>query len=167
MLIQEKPFFHQQHLRTCVNDNFSALWSLFSLRTATCIFNALVSKIEVWRKFERSRNFLQRSRFFVMEVSLSEKVIQSETLSTSEFNPYTFSLITYKSGLVLYHLICCFLDSMSTCMFYCSYCTGGRAGSFFYFFRVDWVYYIFYFTVLQFEVILSVVTRKWFAWWLT
>ena len=72
-----------------------------------------------------------------MEVSLSEKVIQSETLSTSEFNPYTFSLITYKSGLVLYHLICCFLDSMSICMLYCSYCTGGRAGSFFYFFRVD------------------------------
>lgn len=100
-----------------------------------------------------------------MEASLSEKCIQSENLSMSEFNPFAFSLITYKFGLILPHLICCFLDSMSICMFYCSYTMGGGQGwlIFFSFFWVDWVYYVFYFTVLQFEVILSVVTCKSFA----
>lgn len=68
-----------------------------------------------------------------MEASLSEKRIQSENLSMSEFNPFAFSLITYKFGLILPHLICCFLDSMSICMFYCSYTMGGgRVGSFFF-----------------------------------
>lgn len=68
-----------------------------------------------------------------MEASLSEKCIQSENLSMSEFNPFAFSLITYKFGLILPHLICCFLDSMSICMFYCSYTMGGAGLAHFFF----------------------------------
>ena len=70
-----------------------------------------------------------------MEASLSEKLIQSENLLMSEFNPFPFSLINYTFGLVLSRLICCFLDSMAICMFYCSYSLGrGGVGSFFFFF---------------------------------
>lgn len=127
MLIQEKPFFHQRHLRTRVNGIFSTHWSLFSLCTATCILMPWCRrywKCGVLRKFERSRNFLQRSRFFLTETYVSEKIIQSENLSMSEFNPLTFILITYKSGLLFCHLIWCFLDSTSIPMFSCSYSMG-------------------------------------------
>ena len=40
-----------------------------------------------------------------METYASEKIIQFKNLSMSEFNPFTFILITYKFGLIFYHLI--------------------------------------------------------------
>lgn len=56
-------------------------------------------------KFEGSRDFLQRSRFFLKETCFAEEIIQSENLSMFEFNPFTFMLITYQFELVFSYLM--------------------------------------------------------------
>lgn len=43
--------------------------------------------------------FLQRPRLFLIDIHISEKIIQSENLSR-----FTFIFITYKFGLVFYRL---------------------------------------------------------------
>lgn len=89
MLIQDKQFFHQQHLGTCVNNVF-LYTDLCSVCTAAYLF------IPWWRhemrsalRLEGSSDVLQRSRVFLMETYISEKVVPSENLSM-----FTFIFIT-------------------------------------------------------------------------
>lgn len=108
MFIQEKQFFHQQRLRTCVNNIF-LYTDLYSVCAQQHVFLSL--GVEDPRSEVHGGSlkgvgiFLQISRFFLMETYIAEESIQSENLSMFEFNPSPFILITYKFGLVFYHLI--------------------------------------------------------------
>lgn len=80
MSVQEKQFFHQQHLRTCVNIGFCIQISILSAHSSTLFLSLGVedSRNDVrGRSSKRVGNFLQKSRFFLMQAYFSEEVIQS------------------------------------------------------------------------------------------
>ena len=100
MLIQEKQFFHQQHLRTCVNNMF-LYTDLYSVCVQQHVFLCTDEDTRCEVHWGRAVIFLQKSRFFFYgDLFFWENYPMRESLSLIHLH---LLFITYKFGLAFYH----------------------------------------------------------------